>query len=72
MNLPDPEVSVEQPEAVECPLDTNPLPVRYEVTDGRLRYRGSYQQRVHHPEHDIAVCFGGRIAVTPLNVRHGR
>jgi 5'-nucleotidase len=56
------------PEIVDCPLDRNPLPVRYESRDGRLHYRGNYHERRRAAGADVDVCFSGRIAVTRLSV----
>jgi 5'-nucleotidase len=67
VNLPHPE-TVELPQAVYCPLDSSPLPVRFR-RDGLLRhYEGDYHQRSRQPGADVDVCFSGRIAITRLTL----
>jgi 5'-nucleotidase len=66
VNLPHLSPAGLLPEIVECPLDRNPLPVRFEQVEGRWHYRGNYHERPRHPGHDVEVCFSGRIAVTRL------
>jgi 5'-nucleotidase len=70
VNLPQPEVAASDvPECVFCPFDPHPLPVGYELLDGKLHYRGSYHSRQRAAGHDIEVCFSGRIAVTRIVLR---
>jgi len=64
LNLPHPAPGAPDPEVVFCPLDPSPLPLRYEVVPGRALYRGDYQQRPRREGGDVAVCFGGAIAVS--------
>ena len=68
VNLPHPAAGAADPEVVFCPLDPSPLPMRYEVEPGRALYRGDYQQRPRREGSDVAVCFGGRIAVSLVRV----
>jgi len=68
VNLPHPAPGGADPEIVFCPLDPSPLPMRYEVEPGRALYRGDYQQRARREGGDVAVCFGGRIAVSLVRV----
>jgi 5'-nucleotidase len=68
VNLPHPEPGAADPEVVFCPLDPSPLPIRYEVESGRALYRGDYQQRARREGGDVAVCFGGAIAVSLVRV----
>lgn len=66
------------PPVVECPLDTNPLAFRYEPVrlepghfesgDDKLLYRGAYQDRKRTPDCDVAVCFGGAVSMTRLQL----
>lgn len=67
VNLPHLE-SDALPELIDCPLDPHPLPVRFELEDGRLHYRARYQDRERAPGADVDVCFGGRVAVTALSL----
>jgi 5'-nucleotidase len=57
-----------EPEAVLCPLDPSPLPLRYRVEAGEAVYTGDYQARARRPGSDVDVCFGGRIAVTLIRI----
>ncbi len=66
VNLPDSAMQAEEPEVVFCRTDPHPLPVRYRLEDGRLRYHGVYQERLRAPGHDVDVCFSGAIAVTEI------
>ncbi|MBX7167899.1 MAG: 5'/3'-nucleotidase SurE [Pirellulales bacterium] len=77
VNLPDgPEVEacIERfgidwvPPIVHCPLDPNPLPVRFEVQDDVFHFRARYQERQRTDGHDVALCFGGHITVTSLTL----
>ena len=68
VNLPCCEPGVETPELVFCPLDSNPLPVRYRQQEGRLHYDGNYHQRARVPGADVDVCFSGRIAITQVSL----
>ncbi len=70
VNLPQPdEVASGVPQCVFCPFDPHPLPVGYELLDGKLHYRGSYHSRQRAAGHDIEVCFSGRIAITRIVLR---
>lgn len=68
VNLPHPEPGGPEPEVVFCPVDTSPLPLDYRDEPGGLRYRGDYQARARQPSADVAVCFGGQIAVSQVHV----
>ena len=63
VNLPHPEPGGPEPDLVFCPLDPNPLPLGYRDEAGGLRYQAEYQSRGREPGGDVAVCFGGQIAV---------
>ena len=70
VNLPQPDEAVgDVPQCVFCPFDPHPLPVGYEMLDGKLHYRGSYHGRQRASGHDIEVCFSGRIAITRIVLR---
>ena len=69
VNLPHPEGSpTETPECVFCPVDPHPLPVDYELRDGKLHYRASYHDRRRSDGHDVETCFGGRIAISLIGL----
>lgn len=69
VNFPDLEPGSPAPEIIECPCDTHPLPVRFHVEGNEFHYRGEYHQRLREPAGDVAVCFGGQIAITRFAVR---
>jgi len=68
VNLPHPEPGGPDPEMVFCPVDPSPLPLLYHDEPGGLRYRGDYQGRPRQPSGDVAICFGGQIAVSLVHV----
>ncbi len=67
VNLPDSH-QVRTPTRSFCPVDTNALPVQFVAEDGRLHYRGKYQDRLRKPGSDVDVCFGGGIAMTAIGL----
>lgn len=72
VNLPAPsDRNAPLPKVVDCPLDTNAMPVAFHDDEGHLHYRGVYQDRTRTPGSDVDVCFSGRIAVTRLTTRIG-
>lgn len=68
VNLPHPPPGSPDPEPVWCRLDPHPLPLSFREDDGKLFYDGNYHGRERAPGRDVDVCFGGRIAVTRLNL----
>ncbi len=66
VNLPHAEIDM--PPIAVCQLDRNPMPIRFAVEDGRLRYCATYQERVRHAGFDVDHCFDGRITVTELSL----
>jgi 5'-nucleotidase len=68
VNLPHLPPGAAPPEAVVCPLDPSPLPLRFRQEGELLHYDGDYHQRRRQPGSDVDVCFGGRIAVTEVRL----
>lgn len=69
VNFPALEPSDPEPALEFCPLDPSPLPLSYRHEEGDLhRYDGIYADRRRVPGADVAVCFGGRIAVTAVRL----
>ena len=68
VNLPHPEPGGPDPEVVYCPVDPSPLPLAFREEPGGLVYCGDYQGRARVEGGDVAVCFGGRIAVSLVHV----
>jgi 5'-nucleotidase len=68
VNLPHCDETDRMPEIVFCPLDPNPMPVHFVADEGKLHYRGVYQDRPQHDGCDVQVCFSGQISVTELSL----
>lgn len=68
VNLPHLAPDEPDPEIVFCPLDPRPLPLSYRHEDGGFYYDGDYHNRDRVAGADVDVCFGGRIAVTPIKL----
>jgi 5'-nucleotidase len=69
INLPHPGDDDADCELSLCPLDYGPLAVRYEKVGEAYRYCGDYHQRPAVLGHDVAECFGGKIAATLIPVQ---
>ena len=69
VNLPYPEDDAsEVPECVFCDIDPHPLPIDYELREGKLHYRARYQDRLRVAGHDVALCFGGAITISQVGL----
>jgi 5'-nucleotidase len=69
VNLPHLSADAADPEVVWCQLDPNPLPLNYtHEKESGLYFAGDYRLRERTPGADVDVCFGGRIAVTPVRL----
>lgn len=66
VNLPHLQPGDPDPEIIFCTTCTQPLPTEFKVDQGQFYYVGNYNQRRHDPDSDVAVCFGGNIAVTKI------
>ena len=66
-NVNFPAGDVAMAELIVCRLDPHPLPVKYEAKGDEFHYRTSYQDRHREPKHDVDVCFGGDISITPVD-----
>lgn len=64
VNLPSLPPGPARPRLVECPVDTSPLQLSYEVTDGSYSYTGVYGRRGRQPGRDVDTCFGGSISLS--------
>jgi 5'-nucleotidase len=67
-NLPDPLPDRPADEIVDCPLDASPGAVGYDRIGPGFHWRADYHDRPRRPDHDVDVCFGGRIALTRLRL----
>jgi len=68
VNLPDLPAGAPQPEVVRCPVDGSPFALGYRRTDAGWHYAASYHDRPRTPGGDVAVCFGGAISVSRVQV----
>lgn len=69
VNLPQPLEDVEAiPPCVFCDVDPHPLPVNYELIDGKLHYRAVYRDRRRTTLHDVARCFEGAITISKIEL----
>ena len=66
VNLPQPDDATGLPECVFCQVDPHPLPVDYDMRDGKLHYRARYQDRLRANGHDVEMCFSGRITISQI------
>lgn len=66
VNLPHLHPGDAEPEILFCPPCTQPLPREFRVDQGQFYYAGDYGQRHHDLDSDVALCFGGNIAVTKI------
>lgn len=56
------------PECLFCPIDPHPLPLDYELRDGKLHYRARYQDRQRAAGHDVELCFAGNITISQVGL----
>ena len=69
VNLPQPaEPTATAPECVFCAIDPHPLPVKYELRDGKLHYRARYHDRQRAEGRDIEICFSGKISISRIDL----
>jgi len=68
VNLPHPLDEAHDCEIVHCAADPSPHPVRFERRGEHFVYTGNYHARPRLPDHDVDVCFGGRIAVSEIGL----
>lgn len=66
VNFPFVEEGGADPEIVECPVCTQPLPVVYEIDGENYHYRGKYGERLKDSGADVDQCFSGKITVSRL------
>lgn len=72
INLPpraeDDNESIDEPDIIECPLCSQPLPMEHQVDEAELKFIGRYDQRSRDAGADVDVCFSGNIAITPIRL----
>ncbi|MCA9029777.1 MAG: 5'/3'-nucleotidase SurE [Planctomycetaceae bacterium] len=67
VNFPHPNVHP-SPEVVFCEPERQPLQVQYQSNGDSVQYVGVYQERPQTAGRDVAVCFGGQIAISQISV----
>jgi len=68
VNLPNPLAEDSRPNLVRCGLDQNPHAFRFQRRGDDYQYVGSIHDRPRDPGKDVAVCFGGDVSITQLEV----
>jgi 5'-nucleotidase len=68
VNLPSLRPGDPEPRVVFCPLETSPHALSFREEAGVYHYNANYHERPRRPGSDVAVCFGGDIAVTKITV----
>jgi 5'-nucleotidase len=69
VNLPQSdEPAAGVPECVFCQIDPHPLPIDYDLRDGKLHYKGRYQDRQRAAGRDVALCFSGHITISQIDL----
>lgn len=66
VNLPHLQPQNPEPDLIFCAPCTQPLPTEFKVENNQFHYTGQYGNRRHDPDSDVAVCFGGHIAITKI------
>jgi len=68
INLPSPLTIASQPAHRRCPLDKNPHLYTYDPVEGGYRYNGVIHNRPFADGSDVAVCFGGDVSITRMEI----
>ena len=68
VNLPHPLDGNTHPAPVFCELDTLPHKYSYRRDGDQYHYVGTIHERPRQPGKDVAVCFGGSVAITHLSI----
>ncbi|MEB3230972.1 MAG: 5'/3'-nucleotidase SurE [Leptolyngbyaceae bacterium] len=68
INLPHCTAADPEPQIIECPLCTQPLPLEHQVSGDQFTFTGRYEERSRDPGSDLSVCLAGNIAVTSIRL----
>lgn len=68
VNFPHLDEGQPDPELVPCPVGKHPLPLDFVKSDAGWMYSGIYHQRLRDDACDIATCFGGKIAISRIEL----
>jgi len=68
VNLPSPCDPAAEADWQFCPRDRHAHKYRFVEKEGYYHYKGTIHDRPHSIGSDVAVCFGGKIAVTRMEI----
>jgi 5'-nucleotidase len=73
VNLPDPATVAEghagqDPPIIECAVDPSPFALAFDETPAGWLWAANYHERPRRAGHDVAICFGGAIALSRCRV----
>lgn len=68
VNLPHLQADDPDPEIVECPPCTQPLPTAFKVENDQFFYVGRYRDRPRDQGADVDVCLSGNISVCEISL----
>ena len=68
VNLPHLEPEQPEPKIILCEPSIDPLPVDFRFQGDTYHYQGEYAKRDRTPGTDVAICFGGNLAVTLIKL----
>lgn len=68
VNFPHLDEGQPDPESVLCPVGKHPLPLEFVKSEEGWIYSGIYHQRLRDEACDIATCFGGKIAISRIEL----
>ncbi len=68
VNLPHLQPGAPEPQIIDCPTCTQPLPTEFRVEDDRFWYIGEYRDRRRDPGADVEVCLSGNISVSEIRL----
>jgi 5'-nucleotidase len=57
-----------EPMIIDCETDRHPLPLTFVPHDDGWKYAGDYHQRRREEQSDVAICFGGQVALAKLHI----
>jgi len=68
VNLPHLQTDDPDPDIVECPCCTQPLPTEFSVEDSQFRYIGNYGDRPRDRGGDVDICLSGSISISEIRL----
>jgi 5'-nucleotidase len=69
VNLPHPLASASKLAHEFCDPDPNPHKYEFRRNGSEFTYEGTIHERPREPGRDVAVCFGGKVAISKLTIR---